>query len=173
MRPLELRATAHEKSPDNTAVCGSNIWRQSTVKHDIRMILATISYVLSANVVCNWIMLAEKRSSENHTSEQAVKALKRAGITVDSCVTESANPATSSAKQNVADEELVSNTLQQIEHLLNGLAEKAPEGKSRNAHPQVATGLEVQSRPALVAVVCMRQSYSKHDILLILTPLWG
>lgn len=84
-------------------------------------------------------MLAEKRVSANHTSEQAIKALRRAGITVDSCVTELAtNSGTSDAKPSVGDEELVANTLQQIEALLNGLAAQAPEGEYSKPYPQFA-----------------------------------
>lgn len=74
-------------------------------------------------------LTAERRPSANHTNERAVNALKSAGITVDSCVTELASGSgPKGVKPNVADEELVSNTLQQIENLLNGLVAKAPPG---------------------------------------------
>lgn len=94
-------------------------------------------------VLISCVSFAAHKTSENHTTEQAIHALRRAGVTVDSCVKELPSSSEASiAKPSVADEELVSNTLEQIESLMHGLVAEAPEGEILSPYPYFATDVQ-------------------------------
>jgi hypothetical protein len=96
---------------------------------------------------------AGPRKSENHSSEEALQALRKAGISIDSCLMErleSSNGSTN-GKAAIADEELVTNTLQQIENLLNRLAAQAPAGPYTARRIEALTGTRLWLPTALAA----------------------
>lgn len=102
-------------------------------------------YVGIVSTSCSWG--AAERKSENHSSEEAIAALRKAGIAIDSCLTERSEATSGGASklQGIADEELVANTLHQIENLLNSLVEKAPEGPYTARRLEALTGMHALS----------------------------